>query len=259
LHVHDVLEVGLCHRGHGVFVVEDKVLPFTAGCASVIGKREFHLARSSPGTTSHWSFHYLDPIALVEPCDDLDVARVCRLGGPSFPNVLDPVRHGDLCALVRQLDGEAWSRRPSRQAAISGLTQVLLALLSRLSGPIMEPSDRHDAVQRVAPALGAISAHFTEEIDVSDLAQACGMSITHFRRLFARALGQSPKEYLTRFRLQKAATLLGAGRCGVLDAALACGWGSLSAFSRQFRTVFGTSPRGYRHHGAASTTHGVVR
>ena len=246
LHVHDVLEIGYCLSGDGVFVVEDKVLPFSKGSATVIGEREFHLARSSAGTTSLWSFHYVDPVRLVGMTEDLDVTRACRVGGPAFPNVLLPERHPDLCALVRQLDDEAWGRLPSRRAAIRGLVQVLLSRLSRLAAPFEQETDRHDAIRRVAPALGVIAAHFTDSLEVSDLAQACGLSLTHFRRLFSRALGQSPKEYLVRFRLQKAAALLGAGRCGVLDAALACGWGSLSAFSRQFATAFGASPRSYR-------------
>jgi transcriptional regulator GlxA family with amidase domain len=98
----------------------------------------------------------------------------------------------------------------------------------------------------VAPALAAIAGHFDETIDVSDLAEACRLSPTHFRRLFREALRESPTEYLGRLRVQKAAALLGSGRYGVLDAALACGFNSLSAFSRQFRALYGESPRAWR-------------
>jgi AraC-like DNA-binding protein len=248
LHIHNLLEIGYCHRGDGVFVVEHKVLPFSAGCATVISEREFHFAQSSPGTTSHWTFHQLDPIAMLGTVDDLDVARVSLVGGPEFPNVLTPERHPELTLLVRELDAEAWSKAPGRRAVFRGLLQLLLAKLDRVTATANDDvgRERHGAIRRVAPALAAIAGHFDETIDVSDLAEACRLSPTHFRRLFREALCESPTEYLGRLRVQKAAALLGSGRYGVLDAALACGFNSLSAFSRQFRALYGESPRAWR-------------
>jgi len=56
LHVHDSLEVGYCYDGRGIFVIEDKVFPFSAGDVCVINSSEMHLARSAEGTESHWTF-----------------------------------------------------------------------------------------------------------------------------------------------------------------------------------------------------------
>src|SRR4051812_45158206 len=65
LHFHGCLELGLCHAGHGIFVVGSKILPFAAGDVSFIASPEVHLARSSPGTTSNWTWIYLDPVTLA--------------------------------------------------------------------------------------------------------------------------------------------------------------------------------------------------
>jgi AraC-like DNA-binding protein len=252
LHIHDVLEIGLCHRGDGVFLVDDKVLPFSAGCASIVTEREFHLARSSTGKTSSWSFHHVDVVALLRGAEDLDLIEVTRLGGPGFPNILSPSQHPEIVAIVKELDDEVWREAPAHKSAIRGLIQVLVARLIRLAPARdfehanLTPNDRQAAIRKVGPALAVIASHFAEPLSISELAEACDLSETHFRRLFGLALQQSPAEYLARFRVHKASALLADGNAGVLDAALACGFNSLSAFSRQFSATFGQSPRAFR-------------
>jgi len=56
LHAHNYLEIGYCHEGTGIFVVEGRVFPFVAGDISVIADPQMHLARSTQGTTSLWTW-----------------------------------------------------------------------------------------------------------------------------------------------------------------------------------------------------------
>ena len=48
-HIHDCFELGYCYSGEGLFLVEDKILPFRAGDAAIINHREVHVMVSSPG------------------------------------------------------------------------------------------------------------------------------------------------------------------------------------------------------------------
>ncbi|HEV8247073.1 MAG TPA: AraC family transcriptional regulator, partial [Polyangiaceae bacterium] len=170
-----------------------------------------------------------------------------RLGGSGFPNVFSADRNPEITGLVKELDTEIWGNAPGRKAAIVGLLQVLLARVQRHAPPLDESSDdRHAAIHKVCPALAVIAGHYAESLDVADLAQACNLSETHFRRLFKAALRQSPAEYLARFRVYKASALLREERSSVVDAAFACGFNSLSAFSRQFAATFRVSPRAFR-------------
>ena len=70
LHQHDCLELGFCHEGAGVFIVENKVLPFGAGDVSVINDLEMHRARSAAEALSSWSFVLLDPARLLSATVD---------------------------------------------------------------------------------------------------------------------------------------------------------------------------------------------
>src|SRR5579862_5299786 len=65
-HIHNVLEIGWCHSGEGVFMVEDKAYAFKAGDVYVISSYEAHFAAPG-GSPSEWSFVFLDPPRLLGP------------------------------------------------------------------------------------------------------------------------------------------------------------------------------------------------
>ena len=246
LHLHQMLELGYCHAGSGIFVVEDKVLPYRAGCVSVINEREMHLAQSTPGTTSTWTFLSVDPARLLAGVGvDPAMLDTSTLGGRGFENIIPPERDPDLCGLISLLATETERRATGHRDAVRGLMLASMACLHRLPGQGVASGER-GALRRLAPALGYLGAHYHDAMSIPMLAAVCGLSPTHFRRLFSAAFGQAPLTYVVRFRLEKAAALLRDGRTSVLQAALRCGFNSQSAFQRHFRTVFGCPPRAWR-------------
>jgi AraC-like DNA-binding protein len=247
LHLHQALELGFCHRGSGVFVVEDKVLPYRAGCVSVISEREMHLAQSTPGTSSTWTFMLADPARLLAGSGvDAALLATASLGGSAFRNIVAPEDSASLCRLVELLAEEGIAPgRPGHREAVRGLVLAIMAGLHRLPGRTAAGADRSAALRRLAPALGYLGSHYREEVDIPTLAAVCGLSPTHFRRSFTAAFGRGPLAYLVRFRLEKAAALLRDG-APVLESALRSGFSSLSSFQRHFRAAFGCPPRAWR-------------
>jgi len=81
-----------------------------------------------------------------------------------------------------------------------------------------------------------------EAIDLEGAARAVELSPFHFLRLFARALGVTPHQYLVRARLRRAARLLSDGDRSVTDVALEVGFADLSNFVRTFHRAAGVSP-----------------
>lgn len=251
LHAHQALEIGYCHEGSGIFVIEDKVLPYRTGCASIIREREMHLAQSTPGTTSTWTFLSVDPGRLLAGMTDNATFITCTdLHGRGFPNILAPESETELCRLIALLVAEAASPTGSgHRELVRGLMLAIMARLHRLPGRSdAGTAGRSAALRRLAPALGYLGSHFRDELSIPVLAAVCGLSPTHFRRLFTAAFGQAPLDYIVRFRLEKAAALLRDGRTPVLTVALDCGFNSLSAFQRHFRRVFACTPREWRRH-----------
>jgi AraC family transcriptional regulator len=104
------------------------------------------------------------------------------------------------------------------------------------------------------PILASVAARLDEDISLAALAREAHLSPFHLQRIFAAAVGETPKQLTIRLRLGRAAVLLLATRESVLDIALGCGFQSHEAFTRAFRRRFGIAPSAYRARGFVNTT-----
>jgi len=102
------------------------------------------------------------------------------------------------------------------------------------------------SLTRIIPALIHIQAHLDQDLSLGLLADEMRLSKYHFHRLFRRVTSETPKAYLNRLRLERAAVHLRIRQAAVLEIALECGYQSHETFSRAFRRQFGMSPRDYR-------------
>ena len=76
---------------------------------------------------------------------------------------------------------------------------------------------------------------------VSDFAAFCGLSETHFRRVFKSYTGRSPKDFIVSTRISRAKTMLARGR-SIKDTATQLGYRDVFYFMRQFKEITGQSP-----------------
>jgi AraC family transcriptional regulator len=97
------------------------------------------------------------------------------------------------------------------------------------------------AVQR---AVNFIEQHYASDIRIEDIARAAFLSPFHLSRLFRRETGLAPHQYLVRVRLEAARGLLAtAPGSSLSDIATAVGFYDQSHMTRQFRRIFGITPR----------------
>ena len=89
-----------------------------------------------------------------------------------------------------------------------------------------------------------------DESETPDLARRTYHSRTQFHRLFRALLVKTPAAMRRRLLLERSAWQLGRTAATVTDIALEAQYGSLEAFTRAFRKVFGVSPSIYRRMGA---------
>jgi AraC-like DNA-binding protein len=253
LHAHNYLEIGCCYEGTGIFVVENKVMPFASGDICVIPGSLMHLARSTVGTISLWTWMYLDPIRLVTlPPRDQPVLDPMPLSRPDFINIIKPATDAMVGEIVRQMIDEIHREIPQYKTAVRGLACTLMARLHRLilqadaETPVI---DRRDSLHRIGRALDYLAGHYTETIRVDDLADRCRVSVPTLRRLFRKALGRAPLEYLLRLRIQMASSLLAGTDRPILNIAFDVGFETLSSFNRHFKRQTGLSPREWRKRG----------
>jgi len=249
LHLHDALEIGYCFSGSGIFVIEDKVFPFKQGDVSIINDKELHLAQSTEGTVSEWTWIMMDPILLlgarVEEPVGLSTAPLC---GQKFRNIVSETEHPELTSFVHEIIVEMRDRKPGYHSSVRGIIWSLMIRLHRLPGrTVGQPADtRRSEMERIAPALQMLASNYMNQIGIGTLAKACHMSLTHFRRIFNQAIGRSPLQYLNHLRIQMASSLLASTNHTILDISLDVGYPTLSSFNRHFKSMTGTSPREWR-------------
>ena len=100
-----------------------------------------------------------------------------------------------------------------------------------------------------------IHTHYPDDLPLGDIATAAGVGERECERVFRRLIGVTPKQYLIKYRVSRAAALLTERpELGISDVAEQCGFNCASVFSRTFREYCGVSPREYRA-GAASGKH----
>lgn len=99
-------------------------------------------------------------------------------------------------------------------------------------------------------ALEYIEEHLNDNIGLNEVSKETGYSYYYMTRLFTSVLGESVGRYINRRKLYNASRKLIDTDERVLDIAVDCGFASSEAFSRAFKSEFGSSPAEYRKAGA---------
>ena len=94
--------------------------------------------------------------------------------------------------------------------------------------------------KRINEVVNYIIKHFKEELSLETLAAIASYSPFHFQKIFKQVVGESPKQYIIRLRLETAAHLLVMQRYkSVTEIAIDCGFSSSATFARAFKNYFG--------------------
>jgi len=98
----------------------------------------------------------------------------------------------------------------------------------------------------LAGVMEHIRAHYQDQIRVPTLAKLAGMSLSKFERRFKALFGMSPRQYLAKYRVNRACQLLVDPRRTIAEIAHEVGFYDHSALTRHFRRHMGVTPKQYR-------------
>jgi AraC-like DNA-binding protein len=163
-----------------------------------------------------------------------------------------------LAATLSLLAEQSATERPAGGTVQRRLAELLLveAIRTHLEVLVHEPVASGWLQALVDPQIGAALGHVHEspetEWTVASLAKTVHMSRSAFAARFTQLVGESPLQYVTRWRMQKAASLLRVGRQTLAEIAGLVGYDSEAAFSKAYKRWVGASPGAYRRAAQAS-------
>jgi len=133
--------------------------------------------------------------------------------------------------------------RTAGDVTLKGYTYTVMGLLMDTLG--MCPISQGGQTDFARNVLLFLDAHYSEQLEVDQVAAHFGYSRSHFMHLFSGCFGLGFWEYLNVLRCRNAAMVMVNENTPLAEAALRSGFNSLRSFYRNFKQVFGVSPTGY--------------
>lgn len=127
----------------------------------------------------------------------------------------------------------------------SGQLYLFLSLIAE-SAHIEEKGEMDKADYYVRRAVEFILSNYCNPIKITDVADYVCINRSYLYTLFKNAMGMSPQQFLTTFRITKAAELLQMTDLPVESIALSCGYSDPLVFTKSFKQMKKMSPSSYR-------------
>jgi AraC-like DNA-binding protein len=276
----DLAHFAMLSRGNCWLSVEGipEPIPLTGGDCFLLARDTSIILRDSPRTRPSSTFRDIAakansnvaryggggaPTTIVCGSFSFDRASLKTITQllPSFILIkAEQARTLALHSTMQALASEMAEQAPGSGVVATRLAEVLFIQILRAhiaSGPERNKGWLRAVFDpQLGTALRAIHNKVNTPWTVESLAEAAGMSRSAFAARFKELLGQTPLEYVTGWRMQKAMQLLEQRDKKLIDVARLVGYESDAAFSKAFKRVVGANTgeyikRGFEGHGNA--------
>jgi AraC-like DNA-binding protein len=262
-----VVVSGSCWGG----VVDEPAVKLSAGDIIVFPQGDTHVMSSAPGMRGEASVesvrhaqHSRLPIAMsLDGGGAEQVKLVCGFLGcdarpfnpllATLPRVLHLKAHEGDDTLRRLVDlavVESAVQRPGGDCALSRLSELLFVEVVRRYVAQLPPEQRGWFAglrdPHIGRALQKLHERPTYDWGLDELGKECGLSRSVLAERFAELVGVPPMQYLAKWRIQLAASLLRSSNASLAEIAERVGYGSEAALSRAFKREVGVAPAFYR-------------
>jgi AraC family transcriptional regulator len=182
-----------------------------------------------------------------------EVAGDLVAGDPAHVEILP--RFGDSDPLIERLllgvRDVLHDDDPSTTVYVDYLARAIVARLIRRHssiGSARSPAgaSTQNGGRQIGKAIDFMEANLEQALDLPMIAEATGLSPSHFARRFRAAVGRAPHQYLIQIRIDRAKRLLSETDRGIAEIAFACGFANQEHLTRLFKRSCGLTPAGFR-------------
>lgn len=182
-------------------------------------------------------FQYACPVMENGSWVNLDVA----LPFPAHTHIQDRYLFRRLTELFEEFMRHWSSGHENRTFRCRADFMEILLLISKY----MEHNTiNYSAIHKVEKVINYIAANYTRKLTLDELADSVHISRSHLGHIFKETTGETPFEFIIKYRIARAKEFLENG-CSVTDTARLVGFGDMFYFSRYFKKIEGISPNKY--------------
>ena len=201
-----------------------------------------HLLEADESALLHSWFRQIIDLREVQ-----SLALFAASSAPPEPAQIFGIRHD----IVSQEPHERWMERVVAERAAfydvveRGLSHAVAAWCWKIWGAgDLQRALLHQSPPWLQKTLQLVHENPSHSVD--ELARSAGFSPAHFRRLFHKNMGQSPRDYLLHQRLEFAREMLEGTALSIPTIATRSGFSSVSQFTQMWKSVHGMPPHQYR-------------
>ncbi len=249
LHFHNYMEIGYCYFGDGDLIIEDRNYQYKGGEVTVIPANIPHTTNSKPGHICKWEYLFVDIERFVR--NEMNLGSVYQdqvLGAINRRGTMKTVKnHPVLASIVMSIITECREEKDYYKQSIKGYLHAFVIELIRLAEERSRANQLHHRINEyLQDALSFVDQHYMEPLRVEDIANASGLSESHFRRVFEESMHMKPLDYVNLIRVDKACVLMSKENISMEELSFRVGYQNQSTFNRNFRRLTGYSPNQWK-------------
>ncbi len=234
-HWHGQIEFLFITSGSLTAIVSNELITVCEGDLIIVNENEVHLFKPTDAECLclHISEGFLDSMSLPDIC-----FRHILCGNKKVRALFD--------SMAQQL------KNPELYSGffiMSRVYELFACLISSATAYRLSPKKlarSANSEKSFKSVIAQIETHFSEELTTEALAKSVFFSEAYFCRYFKQRTGETPIQYIKRFRIKKAQSLLAHTENSITEIAFAVGFSNSNYFSRVFRSITGVSPAEYR-------------
>ncbi len=258
MHWHDTLEILYCLNGSIRVHVDGQSINLSHKQFIVFDTNEVHSIHSDSSLYMFICIQ-IDKRQLAAYIPDLDLYRiVCRplpVEHPDYDHYLQLCR--DILRLLSYNKKEAPTDTLRLNGAVLSIFADLIDYFSIFT-PVQNIGRQKKPNDTIREIITYVNEHFTENIQLEDMADMCGFSKEYFCRFFKQHMGVTFLRYLGEVRIAHAGRLLTTSDISISDAMAECGFTNQTIFNRLFKEIYGMTPREAKKTHPGESKKGVI-
>ncbi len=253
-HFHDFNELVFIIKGKGIQVIEQHEYLVSAGDVFVLQGNQKHYFKDPSGieivnvmfTTNKKYKLISDAVRKLEGYNALFILESQYRALHHFKNKLhlDRSEMAKLEFILNSMILELNNKLDGYKSLMANKLEELIILLSRHYSSLEATEAK--ALVRIGKVIDYLENNSSDKIYLDQLAEIAFMSTRNFQRIFRKAVGSSPSNYLMQIRLQKARKLLRNSDNPIAEIAVDTGFGDSNYFIKCFKKEIGITPVKFR-------------